>query len=292
MSACARPACPLYRMLGNDDPASLAAELDVAAWGAQAEGGRRSATTATRCQLRMVEHHAVAQLPREERRGAGRALHELGAGRRIRSTRSSTPRAAVRERAGRGADARCGSARGPEHRAGEVRAGGQQAVRDIERETQPMLALHGHIHESAGIRRLGRTIAINPGSDYATGALNGALMTLPEGKVAAHQLVRGCADGASRWWPSTSGPPARARCLRDRLASSLHEVRPQHIPPPPRARAGRSRTPALAARGAIGELADLMRRLAEPGIGGSPSASPGSAQRSAGRRSRRTEAPG
>ena len=53
---------------------------------------------------------------------------------------------------------------------------GSTAVRDFLLETQPLLGLHGHIHESAGIRRLGRTIAINPGSDYATGALNGALV--------------------------------------------------------------------------------------------------------------------
>jgi uncharacterized protein len=68
---------------------------------------------------------------------------------------------------------------------------GSTAVRDFELERQPLLGLHGHIHESAGIRRLGRTIAINPGSDYATGALHGALVTLKDGKVAAHQLVRG-----------------------------------------------------------------------------------------------------
>ena len=54
-----------------------------------------------------------------------------------------------------------------------------------------MLGLHGHIHESSGIRKVGRTIAINPGSDYATGTLNGALITLEKDKVSAHQLVRG-----------------------------------------------------------------------------------------------------
>ena len=40
---------------------------------------------------------------------------------------------------------------------------------------QPLLGLHGHIHEVGGIRRIGRTVAINPGSDYGTGVLNGAL---------------------------------------------------------------------------------------------------------------------
>jgi Icc-related predicted phosphoesterase len=68
---------------------------------------------------------------------------------------------------------------------------GSTAVRAFLEQRQPLLGLHGHIHESAGIRRLGRTIAINPGSDYSTGALNGALVTLEREKVAAHQLVRG-----------------------------------------------------------------------------------------------------
>ncbi len=68
---------------------------------------------------------------------------------------------------------------------------GSTAVRAVEEEMQPILGLHGHIHESSGIRRIGRTLAINPGSDYSTGALNGALVTLERDKVAAHQLVRG-----------------------------------------------------------------------------------------------------
>ena len=50
---------------------------------------------------------------------------------------------------------------------------GSTAVRDFELEVQPMLGLHGHIHESAGIRRLGRTIAINPGSDYSPARCTG-----------------------------------------------------------------------------------------------------------------------
>ena len=76
---------------------------------------------------------------------------------------------------------------------GQVKFGpaGSTAVRAAIESTQPLLSLHGHIHESAAIRRIGRTIAINPGSDYVTGALNGALVTLERDKVATHQLVRG-----------------------------------------------------------------------------------------------------
>lgn len=68
---------------------------------------------------------------------------------------------------------------------------GSTAVRQLLLDVQPLLGLHGHIHEATGIRKLGRTIAINPGSDYSTGALNGALITVERDKVAAHQLVRG-----------------------------------------------------------------------------------------------------
>ncbi len=68
---------------------------------------------------------------------------------------------------------------------------GSTAIRKIEQERQPLLGLHGHIHESSGIRRLGRTMILNPGSDYSTGALNGALVTLDKEKIKGHQLVRG-----------------------------------------------------------------------------------------------------
>jgi uncharacterized protein len=65
-------------------------------------------------------------------------------------------------------------------------------VRDIEAERQPLVGLHGHIHESSGIRRLGRRkgLILNPGSDYSTGALNGALVSLHKDRADA-QLVRG-----------------------------------------------------------------------------------------------------
>jgi len=80
-----------------------------------------------------------------------------------------------------------------QQQAGQVRFGpvGSTAVREAIETLQPLLGLHGHIHESAGIRRIGRTIAINPGSDYSTGALNGTLVTLDRDRVATHQLVRG-----------------------------------------------------------------------------------------------------
>lgn len=68
---------------------------------------------------------------------------------------------------------------------------GSTAVRDSILEYQPMLGLHGHIHESSGIRQLGRTTLVNPGSEYAEGILRGALIDIDpgEGLVSANLVV-------------------------------------------------------------------------------------------------------
>jgi Icc-related predicted phosphoesterase len=69
---------------------------------------------------------------------------------------------------------------------------GSSAVRDAIATYQPMLSLHGHIHESRGEARIGRTLAINPGSEYSEGVLRGAIITLNRKKgVRGYQLVAG-----------------------------------------------------------------------------------------------------
>lgn len=68
---------------------------------------------------------------------------------------------------------------------------GSSAVRQLIEEYQPMLALHGHIHESRGITRIGRTVAINPGSDYAGGRIDGCVVDLDPAGVKSYQLVSG-----------------------------------------------------------------------------------------------------
>lgn len=67
---------------------------------------------------------------------------------------------------------------------------GSPAVRASILECQPLLGLHGHIHESAGIIKLGRTTCINPGSEYSDGTLKGALVTLTNGSLRS-QLIAG-----------------------------------------------------------------------------------------------------
>ena len=74
----------------------------------------------------------------------------------------------------------------------QVIAAGSQAVRNIIERYQPPLALHGHIHESRGVAKLGKTICINPGSEYAEGVLHGALVSLDRKKgLRNYQLVSG-----------------------------------------------------------------------------------------------------
>jgi len=69
---------------------------------------------------------------------------------------------------------------------------GSTAVRDAILRYQPLLALHGHIHESKGVQRMGRTVAVNPGSEYAEGVLDGALIDLEPGTgTVSVQLVSG-----------------------------------------------------------------------------------------------------
>jgi uncharacterized protein len=67
---------------------------------------------------------------------------------------------------------------------------GSSAVRDAIERFQPLVALHGHIHESPGATRIGRTLCINPGSDYATGRISGCLVNLRGDRV-NHQFVQG-----------------------------------------------------------------------------------------------------
>jgi Icc-related predicted phosphoesterase len=69
---------------------------------------------------------------------------------------------------------------------------GSSAVRDAIAKYQPMLSLHGHIHESRGEARIGRSLALNPGSEYSEGVLRGVIVTLSEKKgVRGYQLVAG-----------------------------------------------------------------------------------------------------
>lgn len=68
---------------------------------------------------------------------------------------------------------------------------GSTSVRRLIEQYQPQLALHGHIHESRGQVKIGKTVCINPGSEYAEGILRGALIELDKDKLKNAQLVSG-----------------------------------------------------------------------------------------------------
>ena len=68
---------------------------------------------------------------------------------------------------------------------------GSASVADSIAAYQPLLSLHGHIHEGRGMTRKGRTVVVNPGSEYEQAALLGALIDIRPGKVKRCQLVSG-----------------------------------------------------------------------------------------------------
>ncbi len=73
-----------------------------------------------------------------------------------------------------------------------LRPVGSTAVRQAIDKHQPLLSLHGHIHESKGAVKLGKTLAINPGSSYEEGILMAAIINLDAKKgVKSYQLVNG-----------------------------------------------------------------------------------------------------
>jgi Icc-related predicted phosphoesterase len=68
---------------------------------------------------------------------------------------------------------------------------GSTAVRGFIEDAQPLLALHGHVHEGGGATQIGRTLCLNPGSAYTAGVLNGAIVVLGPDRVISHQFVSG-----------------------------------------------------------------------------------------------------
>lgn len=72
-----------------------------------------------------------------------------------------------------------------------MKAAGSTEVREWIQLVQPLLSLHGHIHESAGHTRIGRTVSINAGSEYAEGIMRAAIINLEGDKVKGHMLISG-----------------------------------------------------------------------------------------------------
>ena len=68
---------------------------------------------------------------------------------------------------------------------------GSHAVLELIEKYEPLLTLHGHIHEGKGIRKYKRTLCINPGSMYEQGMLHGAVVELKPNKIGNYILTTG-----------------------------------------------------------------------------------------------------
>lgn len=68
---------------------------------------------------------------------------------------------------------------------------GSSAVLKAIQTYHPMLGLHGHVHESRGVVRVGKTLCVNPGSEYTEGILRGCLVLIDKKGVRDYLLTSG-----------------------------------------------------------------------------------------------------
>jgi Icc-related predicted phosphoesterase len=68
---------------------------------------------------------------------------------------------------------------------------GSTAVLAAIKKYQPVLGLHGHIHEVTAERRIGKSLCVNPGSHYTEGILNGVVVTLDDKKIKSTMFTTG-----------------------------------------------------------------------------------------------------
>lgn len=73
----------------------------------------------------------------------------------------------------------------------EVISAGSKAVLEAIKKYQPLLGLHGHIHESRAVQKIGKTYVINPGSEYTEGILKGVLVIIDKKKFKNYLFTSG-----------------------------------------------------------------------------------------------------
>ncbi len=183
----------LYWMLGNDDPNELEVVLREAPWGEYADGAvlrmDDERELATLGYANETPWHTHREAPEDQLEAM---LDQLCGG-------LTDPRTAILNfhvppyDSGLDSAPKIDADFNVQTQAGQPEFGpvGSTAVRHVLERIQPLLSLHGHVHESGGFRRIGRTLAINPGSDYGMGTLNGALVTFDGAEIKTFQLVRG-----------------------------------------------------------------------------------------------------
>jgi Icc-related predicted phosphoesterase len=73
----------------------------------------------------------------------------------------------------------------------QMTSAGSLATRKAIEKYQPLVGIHGHIHESKGIAKIGKTMCFNPGSEYTEGILKGLLLDLEDGKIKSYLFTAG-----------------------------------------------------------------------------------------------------
>ncbi|MEM2703503.1 MAG: hypothetical protein QXR45_10115 [Candidatus Bathyarchaeia archaeon] len=68
---------------------------------------------------------------------------------------------------------------------------GSKSVRHAIESYQPLIGLHGHVHESKGVDTLKKTLCFNPGSEYSEGLLRGVIIDLENGRIKGYLFTYG-----------------------------------------------------------------------------------------------------
>jgi Icc-related predicted phosphoesterase len=73
----------------------------------------------------------------------------------------------------------------------QMTSAGSTATRQSIEKYQPLIGIHGHIHESRGMVKVGKTLCFNPGSEYGSGILRGLLCDVEKDSIKSYLLTSG-----------------------------------------------------------------------------------------------------
>jgi len=184
---------PCFVNAGNDDPREIDAAVETSSWVRFLEGRvveLPNGTQVASCgYANMTPWHCPRDVEEEE---LGRRIEDVVAklddpGRSIFNFHCPPYGTGIDDGPKLGEDFRLTAGAGGI----EMEPVGSRACRAAIERYQPLLGLHGHLHESRGTFRLGRTLCVNPGSEYTEGVLRGALFDLKNGKIKSHQFTAG-----------------------------------------------------------------------------------------------------
>lgn len=183
-------AAPVFVTGGNDDYLSIEPILDEAEWIVNAEGSVVELVPGVEMISSGYGNVTPWQCPRDESEAQLGARIEAMAAQLSDASRAVfnlhvPPHASGLDRCMR-LDTTVSP---PRPVVGEEISAGSTAVRETIERHQPMLSLHGHIHESRGVRKIGQTQCVNPGSEYSEGVLNAAIVDFHGTELRNIQLV-------------------------------------------------------------------------------------------------------